>query len=597
VLRPLAALTRIIRRTPPCPSCGRPVPDHSVKCRAEIRLPAGDPGLRVDRRDVRATRIAGDLIGLSVILIAAVALRGYWVIQHATVLEGNGCEYVRIAENLIKHGAYVGLYEGPELMFPPFFPISLALGSLLTGSVDSAARLVPVISGVLLVPAVFTLARLMYSPRVALFAAALIAFHPLLIDLSSVALSEGTYLLLMVMALYWGLRSLDSGRPGHTVWCGAILGLACLTRPEAVFYPFVILAAALLKDLRQPAFVKRFALRALCLLAPIVVLVAPYVLYESVHAGSLRLEGKALINYTIGVRISSGMSAYEAATGIGPDLSEGGPQLSPNTFVATNKRKVSLRELFDYWIASAERNKAPLLYQLLISPVFGSVLAIALITLGLLRRPWTQRRAQHESVLLGVAMGHLLLLLGVHFINSRYLLPLVPLSLLWVAQGIDGAARWGVGTAGRCGLPTRRVHTAIHCVLIVAVVLLAAWGLRWGSLQDQNPRTLLLKDVRAWLGEYHPGPKRVMTDDIRIPYYSGGTFLQMPYADAALALRYVHQKHPDFIVLVGGEPYLAPYLEQWLREGIPDRAAKLIYRAGPASPAVVMIYEWQDLEH
>jgi hypothetical protein len=133
--------------------------------------------------------------------------------------------------------------------------------------------------------------------------------------------------------------------------------------------------------------------------------------------------------------------------------------------------------------------------------------------------------------------------------------------------------------------------------LIVAVVLLAAWGLRWGSLQDQNPRTLLLKDIGTLLGEYHPGPKRVMTDDSRIPYYSGGTFLPMPYADGALALRYVHQKHPDFIVLVGGEPYLAPYLEQWLREGIPDPAAKLIYRATPASPAEVAIYEWQGLEH
>ena len=38
---------------------------------------------------------------------------------------------------------------------------------------------------------------------------------------------------------------------------------------------------------------------------------------------------------------------------------------------------------------------------------------------------------------------------------------------------------------------------------------------------------------------------------------------------------------------------MAPFLKQWLDDGIPDRAAKLIFRAGGASPPVVAIYEWQ----
>jgi 4-amino-4-deoxy-L-arabinose transferase-like glycosyltransferase len=530
------------------------------------------------------------------ILVAAVTLRGYWVIHHGAVLVG--CEYARIAESLLKHGTYLGLFEGPELVFPPFFPILLALGAPFAGSVDGATRLVPCLAGVLLVPAMFALARLVYGPRVALGAAALTALHPLLIDLSSVALSEGTYLLLMVMSLYWGLRSLDSGKPAHSVWCGAMIGLAYLTRPEAFFYPFVVLAAALATDRRGPAFVRRFALRALCLLAPIVVLMAPYVAYLSVHMGSLRFEGKGIMNYTIGERLNLGMSPYEAALGIGPDLSEDGPQLSPNDFVATTHRRLSVRELANYWVASARRNKAPLLQHLLLSPMFGSALAMGLITLGLFRRPWTQRRARCEGVFLAIAAGHLVLLLGLHFINVRYLFPLVPLSLLWIAQGIDGAARWGVGTArlgtARWRLPAPWFDTGIRCVLVGAVLLLALWGVRWASLRDVSPETLLLRDVGTWLGDHTPGPKRVMSVDPLIPCYSGGTFLPMPYAEASDALRYVHTKHPDFIVLIREERYVAPYLKQWLEEGIPDRSAKLIYRAGPASPAAVVIYEWHN---
>jgi hypothetical protein len=87
-----------------------------------------------------------------------------------------------------------------------------------------------------------------------------------------------------------------------------------------------------------------------------------------------------------------------------------------------------------------------------------------------------------------------------------------------------------------------------------------------------------------------------MTVATEIPYYSGGLSFRMSYADAALALRYVHSKHPDFIVLVREEQYGAPYLKEWLEAGIPDRATTLIYRVGPASLPDVAVCEWHSSE-
>lgn len=551
----------------------------------------GPTGPQTVKWKIRAVRLSPlfNRILLGMFLVGAVTLRAYWGIHHGAVLEGNGCEYARIAENLLKRGAYVGLSGEPEVLFPPLFPLLLALGSLLAGSVDGATRLVPFLTGVLLVPAAFALARFVYAPRVALGVAALTALHPLLIDLSTAALSEGLYLLLMVMGLYWALRSLDSGKPVHTVWCGAMVGFAYLTRPEALFYPFVILIAALATDVRGPRFLRRFALRALCLLAPIVVLATPYVTYLSLHTGSLRLEGKGMMNYTIAERRNLGMNMNEAAWGIGPDLE----------VVAMTPRSISARGFADNWVVSARRNRVPLLQQLLVSPVFGSVLALGLITLGLFRRPWTRRRARCEGVLLAVALGHLCVLLGLHWIDRRYLLPLLPLFLLWVSQGIDEAARWSVGTArrgaSRWRLPAWSLDTGIRCILIFALLLLAVIGVPWwGSFQEENPKTLLLKDIGTWLGDYRPGPKRVLALAPEIAYYSGGTSLPMPYAEASRVLQYVHLKHPDFIVLFGHDRPFAPYLKEWVEEGIPDRAATLIYQAGPTPPTHVAIYEWHD---
>jgi len=41
-----------------------------------------------------------------------------------------------------------------------------------------------------------------------------------------------------------------------------------------------------------------------------------------------------------------------------------------------------------------------------------------------------------------------------------------------------------------------------------------------------------------------------MTMHGQVPYYSRGTLLLMPYAEASSRSRYIHQKRPDFIVLL-----------------------------------------------
>jgi len=560
-------------------------PTGDGKSSAHTESPALDP--RPVDLSTKASLLA--------VVVAALVLRAYWAVHHGAVMEGNGCEYARIAENLRKHWAYVGLFEGPELMFPPFYPVLLAVGSFVVGSVDHAARVIPVMAGVLLVPAAFALGQVLYGSRVGLTYATLTALHPLLIDLSSTAYSEGVYLPLMLGGLYWGLRGLKSGQPRPFVLCGVAFGLASVTRPEAFFYPFAVLGGSLLSDIGRPAPGKRMARGALWLMPPMVFLVAPYAAYLSMHTGSLRLEGKGLMNYTIGARVNAGMNPVEAAFGIGPDLSEQGPQLSPNHFAAaTTQRQPSMQEVLRYWFASAHRNMAPLRHALS-SPPFGSFLAIGLVALGLLGRPWSKGRAVSESVLLAVAGGHLLLFLGLHYVNLRYMFPLLLILLLWIAKGVDEVAWWSLGTARRAfsghGWAGPRLATGTRCVVIIGILLLALWGMRWGPLQDQGPEERLLRDVGTWLADYRSGPKRIMTIHPEIAYYSGATWLPLPYAESPLSLQYVRQKRPDFVVLTGMGR--APYLAQWLKEGIPADPARLIHRVGQAGPDAVAIYEWR----
>jgi len=503
-----------------------------------------------------------------------------------------GVDHLRIAENLLNRRRYLGLFEGPELVTPPFFPVLLVVSSLFVGSVQGAAHVVALVAGVLLVPIAFVLTRFIYGARVALAIAALIALDPVLIELSSTALSETVYLPLMLAGLYLTLRTLDAGSAATTVWCGTMFGFAYLTRPEALLFPFVLFVGLLVTALRNPARAKWAAVRCACLVAPILVLGVPWVAYLSLHTASLRLDGKGIMNYTIGERRNSGMSHAESTLGVGPDLSEDGPQLSPNHFIATAHSSPSLPEVVNYWVQSARRNKATL-FDSLLSPLFGSVLGIALTALGLFGRPWDQRRAVREAMLLSIVLAQIFLLLGLHVVQFRYVLPLMIVTLLWVSKGIDEVARWGLGTARRAlpllHAPPQWIDVSIRSVLIGVLLLLMLWDLRWGSpWRDQEPTIASLKEVGTWLDHHRPGPKRVMTTRPQVPYYSRGTLLLMPYAEGSRALLYIHQKRPDFIVLFEEDGSILPYLKQWLGGGIPDRAATLIYQAGG-----VIIYEWK----
>src|SRR5262249_31674522 len=145
---------------------------------------------------------------------------------------------------------------------------------------------------------------------------------------------------------------------------------------------------------------------------PVILLAAPYVAYLSIQTGRLRLEGKSFMNYTIGRRMAQGMGLSEASYGISPDLTEEGPFLSPNRFVVeTSSSPFSLSALTRDWVGSASRNRKAF-KDWFFYPAFGSIFMIGLTVVGLLRRPWDQRRLISESILLAVVGVQIIILLG-----------------------------------------------------------------------------------------------------------------------------------------------------------------------------------------
>jgi hypothetical protein len=101
------------------------------------------------------------------------------------------------------------------------------------------------------------------------------------------------------------------------------------------------------------------------------------------------------------------------------------------------------------------------------------------------------------------------------------------------------------------------------------------------------------KVAGQWLAQHSPRPKWVM-DTSLLTYYAGAGLMYLPYCSSNIALRYIAEKKPDFIVLLRDSRKSTPYLAQWFDEGIPDPRAKLIYDKGDRSRERVKVYRWDD---
>jgi len=132
------------------------------------------------------------------VLRAALALR-------AGVIEHDGYYYTSLAASLVTGHLAAAL----STIWPPLYRALIALvawpmargGELAPHALELSARLVSVIAGTVTLALLARLARALASPRVARLTLALAVFHPRLIAYSASALTESTFLALVLAGL------------------------------------------------------------------------------------------------------------------------------------------------------------------------------------------------------------------------------------------------------------------------------------------------------------------------------------------------------------------------------------------------------------
>jgi len=536
---------------------------------------------------------------LYAILLIAFVLRLGFMLHFTPVISGDGCEYIRMGIDLRDGKPLTGSFEWPETMYGILYPVLIAGVSKLGMSAEHAAYLLSLLFGTGLVLVAFFLAQYVYGTRIAYVAAVLFALFPIFIGLSGSVFNESIYLTIWLLGVYWSIRALDSFRALDFLLAGLFFGLATLSRPEAFAYPvFMVFATGLVALLRRVSWLK--ALRgAVLLFGTWLVLMIPYAVFQHAHTGQYRFEGKWNINYTLGTRINSGMSFWEAGYAIDDKLHLIGPLLDSSLFAAYTPYPHSLRDKLTYFGRGIRRNW-PTTYAEVVAVDLGGPVMVVLVVLGLFGTDWSLRRLRHEFILIIMALSIVMLLLTAANIEHRYSYALPTILLLWVAHGLAVFHGWAIRTLASWGERVRpwARHGADAGVIALCFLLLvfALVGIRtdW-YFMIQGKGYLGIKQAGLWLGAQSSKPARMFGFEGRVAYYAGATIIIFPYADSATTLRYLESKNVDYIELDSLSLHTMPVLAQWFQYGIPDPRAHLVFQSNEGTKDQVKIYRWDGL--
>jgi hypothetical protein len=323
---------------------------------------------------------------------------------------------------------------------------------------------------------------------------------------------------------------------------------------------------------------------------------SPYVIFLYRHTRHIRLEGKWNINYTMANRILSGMNLYEAAYGLSSDAKVAGPLLAPFRFASSTPYAHGLTDKVRTLWGMAQLNHHAVTGSLL-DHALGSPLVLALVPIGLFRRPWTRRRLFHEAIFICIALSVLFLWLTSSSAEFRYVFPLVPLGAIWVAKCAQEMGLWSrsIIFSLRLGFrnTARRTAMVVECVLLLlsSAIALRSTQTDWLFRIEQR-ENLDIKQASLWLLNYAPGPKRILCHATVPTYYAQGTLIGLPYAESAQALRYIDFENPDFILLDAQYVEHFPEAAEWMKNHIPDERAHLIYEMGADPGRKIQIYQW-----
>ncbi len=519
---------------------------------------------------------------LGVFLLAA-ALRTIAVLTRQMV-QFDEASYARMAENLLLGHAPWDITHTSAVHLSVLYPVVIASFAVVIRSYVAAGYVVSVLFGSLLVLPTFMFGKVMWNRRVGVAAAALVAVLPVMIDKSSTIDGQNLYAFWLMCAMFFGYRMQFTKRCMCGMLAGTCLGIAYLDDPTALYYLVVLFGLLVIIGFRQE--VASYANRAASHFVLMFALFAiPNIIFMSVEVGGFTVQARPVDELYAAVHNLRPQSLEwdrqmmrldSSGNLVLPRLQQGDGLAVTLIRNPTGVFTAILRQINFYYI----RNVATL---------FPAWL-LMLIGLGVFKTVWSRREALKYGYFALMLLP--LATLPLKWPDVRFMMPYIPIFMLWAARGWLGLEAWGVGSVSQVlgwkhDNPRRKLAVQV-AIAILVLAPVAALGL-WSVAQTDYP--VQYKQAGEWLKDHGGDGSRIMSRESSTAYYAGGTLVMLPYASMQQVLDYGHRQHADFLVISQQQvDQLRPQLKDLMNPALAGPRLKMVYRYGAGTGADIIVY-------
>ncbi len=492
-------------------------------------------------------KISGNsLSGREGFFLAGILVGGALVIRAAfsgarLVLTGDEIHYAESLHRFMEGRILDGFSDYWSFLYPF---VAVPFGRILGGA-EPGLRLLSMIAGAAVLVPCMLIADRLWGKRSALFAGVLIALHPNLISFSTAAMTESFYTLFLMSAVLFLIRYMREGGWREGILTTVFLALAYQTRQEAQFVFLLLIAVVLIgrggECMRAP--VKRRLVRAAVLVVVFVVCILPYTLLLHRKTGRWTGGSKAAVNLSSPLIWDRGLAREEYVY----SLNDGGTARRIEEKGRENAGAVLWRQkgvIARRYFRTLNRG-VTLLPLLLASP-----LLLLLVPLGLFGRRW-ERGSRGQELILCITGAFPFLLYSIFDIELRYLIPFLPLYLLWCGRGCGVIADWiGENCTGSAVL-----RNAVLAVVFASLIPFTI--IRYASIYEGQ--AVECREIGLWIRDRAGENDPVLAHSgCPVSYYAGkaeATFI--PWTDPEGLVRFA--RHNGYRYIVADEAYFRQY--------------------------------------
>lgn len=532
-----------------------------------------------------------DYVWLIAIVIGAISFR--LVLMTKSYAVGfDEVNYLKLAAS----GHINGLNHVLHTYWSPFYPLAVALFSYMVPNFELAGKLTSVLSSSFIIVPLFFFVKELFDKRTAFGASLLIAFFTYAASFSIYALTEPLYGFVAIAGIIVGWYSLQNKNVILAAITGILFGMAYLTRPEGLGFilTFVgVTVVVLLAQLIRRSRLTSYLLILLISAAGFVAVSIPYLLYLKGETGQWTISTKGAANQQGEIYAKNQDQFSEDPH---HSLSGDNKRLLQDDIYHLGTFLNAIQEDSD---ASIEISKSAFLekvfenYYKIITEDLTKVLTVPLLLLlgiGLFVVPWLKKRTQVNLYLLAFIGFFWFVLIPAFHITLRYFVPLIPISLIWVALGANRVIDWLSETLEinlgvmRKRVPVKIVSHALVILLIVGASVLPEFGKHMRKTMDSTNEwdpCIEQKKAGLWLKEHGVKKPVIMAKNHAVSFYAGNYEIKesvtIPHNSIDRMLEYAKYRGVNYIVLNDRYREDYPTLEYLLEQkDIPPRL-KLVY--------------------